>query len=63
MVMIPTRVLAFPNQPKLIRGQTRNSGKALLGPLLQQWGVRTNNRFPCSLGEAEVTLFLTWGEG
>lgn len=31
---------------KLIRGQKRNSGKSLLGPLLQQWGVRPSNRFP-----------------
>ena len=34
---------------KLIRGQTRNSGKALLGPLLQQEGMKTSNRFPHSL--------------
>ena len=33
--MLLTRVL---NQQKLIRGQTRNSGKALLGLLLQQGG-------------------------
>ena len=30
-------------------GQTRNSGKALLGPPLQQEGARTSNRFPRSL--------------
>ena len=49
----------FPNQWKLTRGQIRNSGKALLGALLQyecvcvcgggggQWKIgRTNNRFP-----------------
>ena len=41
--------LAFLNKQKLTRGQTRNSGKALLGPLLQQWGARTSYRFPCSL--------------
>ena len=27
-------------------GQTGNSGKALLGPLLQQEGMRTSNTFP-----------------
>ena len=35
-----------PSSIELIRGQVRNSGKVLLGPLLQQWGVRTSNRFP-----------------
>ena len=34
--LLPTRVLGLLNQQKLIRGQTRNSGKTLLGPLLQQ---------------------------
>ena len=29
--------------------KTRNSGKILLRPLLQQEGVRTNNSFPCLL--------------
>ena len=38
--------LAFPNQQKLIRGQTWDSGKALLGSLLQYQGARTSNRFP-----------------
>ena len=40
---------AFPNQLKLIRGQARNSDKTLLRPLLQQEGVNTSKRFPCSL--------------
>ena len=34
--MLLTRVLGLLYQQKLIRDQTRNSGKALLGPLLQQ---------------------------
>ena len=48
-ILLPTRVLSLLNQQKLIRGQTGNSGKALLGPLLQQEGAKTSNRFPCSL--------------
>ena len=53
-----TRVLGLLNQQKLIRGQTRNSGKALLGPLLQQGGEKTSSRFPCLL----TLWFLFWGE-
>lgn len=34
--LLPTRVLGLLNQQKLIRGQTRNSGKTLSGPLLKQ---------------------------
>ena len=36
---------------KLIRGQARNSGNALLGSLLQQEGAKTNNSFFCLLPE------------
>lgn len=40
------------------------SDKALLGPVLQQRGARTNNRFPCSLASwAGVSLYIIWGEG
>ena len=53
--MLPTRVLGLVNQQKLIRGQTRNSGKALLGYLLQQGAERTNNRLPCLLTEVRVS--------
>ena len=34
--MLRPGFLTFPNQQQLIRGQTRNSGRFLLGPLLQQ---------------------------
>ena len=34
---------------KLIRGETRISGKVLLVPLLQQEGTKTSNRFPSYL--------------
>ena len=47
--MLWTRVLALLNQQKLIRGQTRLPGRALLGALLQQGGARTNHRPPSSL--------------
>ena len=43
--------LAFLNQWRLIRGQTRNSGKASMGPLHQQRGVKTSDTFPCSFPE------------
>ena len=36
-----------------MRGQTRNSDKALLELLLQQWGVGTSNRFPSLLAPRE----------
>ena len=49
-----TRVLGLLNRLKLIRGQTRNADKGLLGPLLQQGGARTSNRFPCSLPKRGV---------
>ena len=35
------------------RGQTRNSGKALVGLLRQQQGVITSSRFPCLLPEGD----------
>ena len=50
--------LAFPNQQKLTRGQTRISGKALLGLLQAQEGAKTSNRFPCSLPERGWACFL-----
>ena len=43
--------LALLNQWRLIRSQTRNSGKASLGPLQQQRGVETSNTLPCSFPE------------
>ena len=49
MRLTPTRILALLSQKKLMRGPRGNSGKAVLGLLLQQGGVRTSNRFPCSL--------------
>ena len=38
--------LAFLSQQKLIRGQTRNSGKALLGSLLQRRGRENKQQIP-----------------
>lgn len=49
VLLLPTRVFVLLNQWKLIRNQTRNSGKALLGALLQQGEVRTSIRFSCLL--------------
>ena len=54
---------AFPNQYKWTRGQTRNSGKALLRLWRLQEGVKTSNRFPCTLSEQGASWFLIWGEG
>ena len=45
----PPGFLAFPNQKKLTRDQTRKAGKVLLESLLLQVGARINNRFLCSL--------------
>ena len=42
--MLLTRVVGLLNQRKLVRGQIRNSGKTLLGPLLQQWEAKTDNK-------------------
>ena len=67
-VMLPTRVLGLLNQQKLIGGQASNSGKALLGPLLQQEGAKTSNSFPCSLPEGQRAGSLyavrcgSWGQ-
>ena len=55
--------LAFLNQQKFIRGQTRNSGKALLGPLLQQGGAKTSESFPCSLPKEGGRLVPYMGRG
>ena len=55
--------LAFLNQQKFIRGQTRNSGKALLGPLLQQGGAKTSESFPCSLPKEGCRLVPYMGRG
>ena len=39
------------NQQQLRRGQMRNSGKALLGLVLQHGGAKTSNRYPCLFPE------------
>ena len=57
--LLLTRVLALLNQYKLVRGWRSNSGKGLLGPLLQQEGSRTNNRFPCWLASWEGGKLLS----
>ena len=49
--MLLTRASGLLNPQKLIRSQTRNSGNALLGSLLQQEGAKTNNSFFCLLPE------------
>ena len=65
--LLPARVFGLLNQQKLIRGQTRNSGKALLGPLLQQGGSGNKQQVPLLVrspgGQGVVSLFLIWGEG
>ena len=38
--------------------QTRNSGKVLLGPLLQQVGKRENNNFPCPFAPPKLFFML-----
>ena len=47
----------------MIRGQTRNSDKALLGPLTQQW-ARICNGFPCSCSHSpngdELVPYIGW---
>ena len=49
--------LAFPNQLKLTRGQTRNSGKTWLEPLMQ-WNLeepkRVTGSFACSQNRAQA---------
>ena len=40
------RFLAFPNQYKLIRGQTKNAGKALLGPTSAAGGSEKKQQLP-----------------
>ena len=65
--MILTRVLGLPpNQQKLTIGQTRTSGKALLGLLLQlQKGWKTNNRPSCLLPKVgdKLAPYMGWGLG
>lgn len=46
----------------MIRGQTRNSDKALLGLVLKQEEVKTSNRFFVA-GQGETSRFLKWDEG
>lgn len=62
--LLLSRVLDFLNQWKMIRGQTRNSGKSFLGFLLKQSGARTNNKFPCLLapggGGGELVPYTEW---
>ena len=45
ITLIPARVLGLPQSIETDKRQSRNSGKALLGTLLQQEGVRTKNIF------------------
>ena len=46
LLVLPTRVLDLLNQWELIKGQTRNSGKALLGPLLLAKGSKNQYQVP-----------------
>ena len=55
------RILALLNQYKLIRDYTRDSGKALLKPLLQ--GIRDMFRGLLDHPRGEARWFLTWGKG
>ena len=41
----------------------RNSGRALLGPLPQQEGARTNSPFLALWAGEGASVVLTWGEG
>ena len=45
---------------KLIKGQMRNSGKALLGRILQQEGAKTKDSCPCLLPEWEASWQESW---
>ena len=55
--VLPPRVLGLRNR-NLIRGRTRNSGKVLLGSLLQQGWARTSNRFPCSPRRGKLVPYM-----
>ena len=50
IAVLPTRVCELLNQQKLVRDQTRNLGKALMGTLMLQQVV-ISNMFPCILPE------------
>ena len=50
--LLLNQVLVLFNQYKLITGQMRDSGKALLGLMLQHEGAKTRNTCPCLLPEA-----------
>ena len=63
IILLPRRILGLLNQQKWIRGQTRNSGKTLTGPLLQQRRVRGQKILASLLPEVRVRLFLIWGKG
>lgn len=59
---VTSQVPGLFNQQILIRGQTRNSGRALLGLMLQQERAKASNRCPCSISK-EGKLVPKWGEG
>ena len=50
VILLPTWVLGHFNKEKLIRGQERNSGKALMGLRVHE-GTKTSSRFSCLLPE------------
>ena len=62
--VIPTRVLSLPQSISITGGQTRNSGKALLGSVLQQvvWLGKNKQQVPllAPSPRREVSLFLIW---
>lgn len=62
MVVLPARVLGLLNQQKLIRGQTRNSSKALLEPCYSS-GSENKQQVPLLISQVGVSVFLMWGEG
>lgn len=48
-LLLLSQVLGLFNQQELLRGQTRNSGRAFLGLMLHEGGEIRTSRCPCSL--------------
>ena len=59
--LILIRVLGLPQSIEINKRPDKKFRKALLGPLLFQWGVKTSNSFPRLLPEARASWCLLCG--
>ena len=62
-MVLPTRVLGLPQSIEIDQRSDKNSGKALLGPLVHSGEPEQTTGLPACSQMRGTSVFLTWGEG